>query len=410
MSSKRILVISHNVFSKTSNRGKTLSSYFEGWDKDRLAQFYVHSEVPTDDICTNYYKITDKEAIRSILTRHSGTVLGENDIMSNLSDSRTDRGVAAKLYQKARSRTPFIYFARNLWWKLGKWKTKKLLAWVNEFNPEAIFLASGDYAFIYEIALKIAKYKNVPLFISCMDDYYLNNANSKRFGGKLVHRMFMKKVQKTFDYATAFLPICDKMGEDYKKLFNKPYFTLHTPATISKPLEYEKINQISYIGNLGFKRNEQLVKLGQALLKVRTPETPQYIDVYSQETCSDILKDLTPENGIRFHGAVSGQEVLEIMGKSLAVIHTESFDEDIKKKVAYSVSTKIADSLASGTPIIAFGPEDIASIKYLKDNNAAFCICSSHEQLEVVNNAIALFKKNHSQRIELTFITNSIKW
>lgn len=63
----KVLIISHNVFSKTDNMGKTLSTYFSSFKSDELAQFYIHSQIPTLDICSNYYRITDKEAIKSIL-------------------------------------------------------------------------------------------------------------------------------------------------------------------------------------------------------------------------------------------------------------------------------------------------------------------------------------------------------
>ena len=67
----RSLIISHNVFCKTTSMGKTLSSYFETWDQNDLAQLYVHSEIPTSNICKNYYRITDKEMIKSIFSRKS---------------------------------------------------------------------------------------------------------------------------------------------------------------------------------------------------------------------------------------------------------------------------------------------------------------------------------------------------
>jgi hypothetical protein len=60
--------------------GKTLSSYFDGWDVNEIAQLYVHSEVPTSDACHNYYRITDKEMIKSVFTRKSGTAFTERDI------------------------------------------------------------------------------------------------------------------------------------------------------------------------------------------------------------------------------------------------------------------------------------------------------------------------------------------
>lgn len=419
----KLLVISHNVFCKTSNMGKTLMSYFKDWSANDLAQLYVHSEVPTDTICKNYYRITDKEMIKSVFTRKSGAVLKEADIREGLSDSRTDSGNTARLYQKARKRTPFIYFARNMWWKLGKWKTKKLLNWVDDFNPDVIFLASGDYSFIYDIALKLAKYKKIPLVVSCMDDYYFHNKNENKLLGKMVHRSFMKQVKRTIDYATCIFPICEKMGKDYGKLFNKPYHTLPTPSTLNKPLDEEKTNAISYIGNLGYKRNEQIIKLGQALLKVQSDKRPQYIDVYSAESRPEILKDLNEENGIKFHGAISADEVLKVMGKSLAVIHTESFDKETRKSVAYSVSTKIADSLASGTPILAYGPGEVASIEYLLENNAAFCVTSDSEleaslcelienqekREEIVKHALDLAKKNHDSETNCKMIRDVIR-
>ena len=68
----------------------------------------------------------------------------------------------------------------------------------------------------------------------------------------------------------------------------------------------------------------------------------------------------------------------------MAVIHTESFDSTMQKRVRYSVSTKIADSLASGTPILAYGPEEVASISYLRGNDAAFCATDLSELKDVL--------------------------
>lgn len=419
----RLLVISHNVFSKTGNMGKTLKSYFEGWNVDEIAQLYVHSEIPTDDICHNYYRITDKEMIKSIFTRKSGRVFTEADIKRDAITTRTDTGNTAKLYQKARKRTPFIYFARNLWWKMGKWKTKKLLSWIDDFNPDIIFFASGDYAFIYDVALELAKYKSIPLVVSCMDDYYLYNKNAKKAGGKAQHKKLMKSARRVMEYSSGIFTICEKMTRDYSELFGKPCYTLSTSSTITEPLSFEKTNNISYMGNLGYNRNEQIVALGKALKKLECEGKPEYIDVYSQEIREEILKDLNEENGIKFHGKIGADEVLRIMGSSLAVIHTESFHKISRNQVKYSVSTKVADSLASGTPILAYGPEEIASIEYLKENDSAFCasdekelegclkslISDEQRRSQIIENALNLAKKNHNGDINRQMLKNKLE-
>ena len=82
----KVLIVSHNVFSKTESMGKTLEGYFKDFDSNELAQFYIHSQIPTSKICKNYYRITDKDAIKSILGFKAGKVFTENDIRTSRND------------------------------------------------------------------------------------------------------------------------------------------------------------------------------------------------------------------------------------------------------------------------------------------------------------------------------------
>lgn len=377
----RVLVISHNIFSKSASMGKTLAAYFDAWEKEELAQFYIHSEVPTVDICTNYFRFTDKDAIKSIFTRKGGRIYFQDDIKLEMQESFVFDQKTANIYQKGRKRTPIIYLVRNLLWKLSGWNNRRYRKWVDEFNPDVVFFASGDYAFLYDIALKTAKRKKIPLVVSCMDDYYFNNKNKNRILGKITHSMFMKQVRRTIDYSSCLMCICEKMSLDYEKLFQKKCYTLHTPTAISKPLNEKKTNAISYLGNLGNRRYENLIDIGRTLKALNIDNCPKFVDVYTTEPRQEILQYLTEENGIKLHKAVGYEEVKIIMGESLAVIHTESFKEEFKQAVAYSVSTKIADSLASGTCILAYGSKDVASIRYLENNAAAFVV-NNYEDLQ----------------------------
>ena len=65
----RVLVISHNVFSPSTAMGRTLKEFFVGWDNQCIAQLYFHSEVPTDIVCENYFRITDVDVVKSIFSR-----------------------------------------------------------------------------------------------------------------------------------------------------------------------------------------------------------------------------------------------------------------------------------------------------------------------------------------------------
>lgn len=405
----RLLVISHNVFSNTTNMGKTMLGYFRDWEQHEIAQLYVHSEVPVSNVCGNYYRITDKEAAVSIVTRRCGRSFDRKDIEEKRENSRIDTGMLSRIYRYAQKRTPLIYMVRNAVWKMSAWNSCKLKKWLDDFRPEAVFFASGDYAFLYDIALSIATKRSIPLFTVCMDDYYLNNANDNSVLGRIEHRMFMKHVRKVLDYSSVLFTLCDKMAEDYGRAFQKTCVILHTPASFTEKLNEKKERQIAYLGNLIPNREKSLVALGKMLKSLNMPNAPHFIDVYSSESRDEILGLLVPKNGIRFHGQVSADEVKHIIGESMAVIHTEAFDEASKARVRYSVSTKIADSLASGTCLLVYAPEEIASVEYLKKYDAAFVITEKEDlgdklqeffednayRSQIVANALELAKRNH---------------
>lgn len=388
----RVLVISHTVFCQTSNMGRTLSAFFQGFNADDIAQFYIHSEVPTDDkICKNYYRITDMEVVKSIFSlKEYGEILQEKDICNGLSSSRTDTGMIGNIYQRGRKRTPLIYLLRNTYWKMGHWYTKKLKKWIADFNPDVIFLASGDYSFIYRVAYRIAEDFQKPLVVSCYDDFYLNNKNSNSALGRWEHGKFMKVVSKTMAKAQSIVCICDSMAEKYEELFKKKCYTLYTACSQDKINFKEDSQRIAYFGNLGYGRDVQLIELGKALLNCCF-EKKLYIDVYSGERRKEITENLHEGNGLRFHGHISAEEMREIMSECMAVIHTESFDTEIVECVKFSVSTKIAESLAIGPCLIAYGPMGIASMDYLIKNRAAYAITSPDKLVsglkEVISNA-----------------------
>lgn len=135
-SEPRVLVVSHNVFSASGNMGKTMMHMLAGISPDNLAQLYFHQEIPTRSCCLRYFRITDSNVLHALFTRRAEyRVFEAADIDESASQSRTDTGSLAKIYQFSRRRTPLIYFLRDLMWRLGKWNTPALLEWVQSFHP-----------------------------------------------------------------------------------------------------------------------------------------------------------------------------------------------------------------------------------------------------------------------------------
>ena len=82
-------------------------------------------------------------------------------------------------------------------------------------------------------------------------------------------------------------------------------------------------------------------------------------------------------------GGIEFESEIGLLGHSDAdvVLHAESFYEEQILKTKYSFSTKIVDYLQSGSVILAVGPDEISSIKYLS-KIPGVCVIDEMERIE----------------------------
>ena len=368
----KVLVISHNVFSGTGNMGRTMKDFLSCVPPQNLAQLYFHSERPTVQCCQNYFRITDTDVLKSVFSRKAaGTVFTEEDIAEN-QNSRTDKGLKAKVYQFSRRRTPLIYLARNLMWSAGVWQNKKLEQWIQDFSPDLIFFASGDYSFAYKVVCRIAQKYELPVLTWCCDDFYISRTERQSFWYRLNKKNLMKWARAVMEKTDTIITISDKMAKDYQKLFHKRTVTLRISADMNTySLPPEKRSGIAYIGNLGVNRSIPLVNFAGALAQLDNQDL-DHIDVYSNESNPEILKRIRSVQEIHFKGALSGTQIAQKLGVYRYLLHIEAFDQSARNRTRYSLSTKIGESLRSGACLIAYGPAELASMEYLKEHSAAF--------------------------------------
>ena len=60
------MLITHNPISTSNNMGKIFCSLFSEFGHVELSQLYIHPTYPDVDICNAYYRITDREALKSV--------------------------------------------------------------------------------------------------------------------------------------------------------------------------------------------------------------------------------------------------------------------------------------------------------------------------------------------------------
>lgn len=366
-----VLVISHNVFSSRNNMGKTLASLFHGWDPSKVAQLYFHNEVPELPICCRYFRFTDLDALQSIVQRHGrGRIWNGPAPPAERCDGTS---LAGRLYRFGHGvRIPAVGLLRDAAWLASGWRTRRLCGWIETIQPEVIFYAAGDSLFSYRIAHWLSGRYRIPIVTVCYDDYYTEWPHRSPLG-RMQHRLLLRWAHRVADEALCLLTASPAMAEQYSRMFPVQCWELYTPAKLH-PVPPEHRHGVAYFGNLNLGRWRQLVSIGRALQSLQLPGIPRVLDVYSLEQDPHILKHMCRENGICFHGSISDAAVTKKSAESLLVIHTESFARREARRVRFSISTKIASYLACGACILAYGPPDVASIRYLQEHDAAFIV------------------------------------
>lgn len=399
---KNVLVISHNSFNDINNMGQTLSRLFKYYPKKNISQLYFHSDPCDTNTCDKYYKITDKDILNSMF-KFKKIKKGNNQ---NTKSITINKNIKTK-------KNYLTLLLKDILWKIGTWETNNLDEWIVDTRAEIIFLVPGYSKFIYDIAIKISQKYNLPIITYFCDNYYSEKIKSLNIFEIINKITLNKKIKNLMSITSDTIYISTSFKEKYENLFNKSGHVVFTPYN-NKMLDSKiigKNKKIAYIGNLSLKRWETLVKLGVEVDKINDENKEKNtIEVYTACTDKAIIKKLKKIKCIRFNGFIESKSIPRIVENADYLLHIESFDRKICCKTRYSISTKIPNYLMYNRLIIAIGPSDIESIKYLYNNNAAFIVNSiskmkirlnelfnltEKDYNKITNNAIMLAKRNH---------------
>lgn len=366
MEPRKILIIGHNCFSESGSNGRTLANFFKGYPKDKLAQFYIYNEQPSSTVCDRYYRVTDREAVKSLVRGGCGGEIRRQDGEASASQTAAE---------KKPKKTPFVYFLREWVWRLGRWRSKKLWRWIEEFSPDVVLFQAGDAAFMFDFARKVAIKQNVPLVIYNTESYYfkdknfLVNTTFSNFWYKIFHRYFRRHAARTIRHAQKTIYNSDMLREVYDEEFHIPSVTVLSSTDLlgTPPVEKTENVTISYLGNFGVGRHKSLMELAGVLRSIDPTLT---LRVYGNAS-EEVKRAFAETDGITYGGFVSYDDCVRIMKESTLLVHAESFLDFYLEDSKYAFSTKIADCLASGTCLFVYAPRELMFTKYLLEHEAA---------------------------------------
>lgn len=370
----KVLIISHTPMTGCEAMGKTMVNLFSSFQREELCQLYIYPTLPDAPYCSSFFRLTDKDVLRSYFSffRVKGSEIPLDRICASntLFEDGSDEG----LYRSKKNKTGLRMFLRDAMWRHTRWYNRALRDYLDREKPSVIFVAPGSGVFLYRIALRIAKDYRLPIVTYVCDDYYFIERPRGLFA-RLHHKGVLRATERLMKKTSRIVTISPSLEKTYTAHFGVPAETVMTGAGFpiaAHPLEARAPKGITYLGNIRYNRYRSLCEIGAALDRLNETNGTDYtLDIYSGEKSDEILSALQEHRSIRFHGYVGGQAFLDTLFSADYLLHVESFDSFNADLVKHSVSTKIADSLASGIPFLAYAPASVASMQHLLTQNCA---------------------------------------
>lgn len=377
----RVLVVCANPINKSGST-RQFYTYFDDKKSFQLAQIFTNDHTIDKEMCGLFYNITDEMLVKNILGKKQQAITQNTKNISNKSSTKNASRFFKFLKSIGKKEFPFVQLLRKLLWNKKRWLSEDLLNWVKDFNPDVIFYHNSNAFFQGDIAYTLAKKLGIKIILEISDDYYFNSHFSLSPFYFIYRHKYKKVFKKQILDANGIFFISDKMKEKYENYFNVKGETIHISSELEESnfniskCENNGFDTIRYFGNIGLKRWKTIAQLSKVLEKQKNDTT---IEVYCPKIGNSKVDKLNKLKNVKYCGFLEYENLREKMVSSSYLLIVESFSKSLLADTRYSLSTKLADYLKTGVPIIALGPSGSGTIDFLIKNDLAYVSTSKKE-------------------------------
>jgi hypothetical protein len=357
-----VLFVTPAAFNRTTGGGITFGNLFAGWPKDALATAHNDPIPVTTETCERYFALGPDEIRRWGPLEHVAPASGSFGLPGNESKRNLTHEVLR--FGKA------ILFGNQL--PDEGLLSPSLAAWIDEFRPQVLYTILGSNAMM-DLVDAIQRRYALPLVVHMMDDWPETSYRGGLLG--FAARAHMETMLRSLlGRAAARLGICDAMCEAYEDRYGVPFqpFQNTVDATrwarfLRSPGDAGRPAEIVYAGSvLPGAQLDSLAECCEAVARLARDGMKLRLSIYSPRVYAEphrarlavapqirLLDALTDDT--QFFEAICGADILLLPA---------SFDAGAVRFLRYSMPTKVPAYLLSGTPILAYGPREIAQMQY----------------------------------------------
>lgn len=358
----RVLFITPHAFNKVTGTGITFTNLFHGWPKNSIATIHDDTVPVTSDVCDAYYRLGGDE-----IRKFGGA----------LANKPTDRtGPDAGLESSAPARSKPLQAVKNLIFGDGLPQrgvlTPRLEAWIEDFRPDVIYTILGSNG-LMDIVEAVQQKFDAPLVVHIMDDW-MSGAFRGGLLGPVQRRRMLGSIRRIVEKSSLRLGICDAMCAAYSRRFGVPFQAFQNtidsegvarygtdPAVIGNPVK------IVYAGSVfAYAQRQSLIDCCQAVNQLADEGVSVQLDIHCLPSHIAGMEDrFTVGPAINLHGPLADDDdFFSTIGNADILLMPANFDQKSIDFIRYSMPTRVPAYMASGTPILVYGPDDVAQVQY----------------------------------------------
>lgn len=392
----RVLIVSAAPLSTTSATGITLQNLFSGWPKERLAQIYDDASVPDPSTCGSYRRFSSgdmpvvriaKSALQQFRSGNSKTV----EVAHALGTVIPSGSIAYGFLSACGDIAPFSL-------------PDSICEWVASFQPDVIYSVLGSVRMM-NVVLKLNEQFSTPIVAHFMDDWP-STAYSSSWKLAVPRAILDAKLRSVLARSPRRMTICEDMATEFSDRYGGHFESFMNCVEIPSQIPQcgERKNdevRFGFVGGLHLNRWRSLLSVVTALQELKNQGAAIVLDVFAPE------KDLKSYGALFSHFSVIGEmltlkahEVNEKLTQFDVLVHVESFLKEDSLYTRLLVSTKIPQYMASGRPILAFGPSALSSVRYVERAGAGLAVG--------IENDIPALKQAAGQLVESPSLRESL--
>lgn len=382
----RVLVLSSTPWDENNSFGNTYSNLFSDFTDIEFANIFCKAGKLNNRFPMTGFRMTDKSLLLNLLGKCPA---GER--VTNTKDMLPENGDEKPFVPKKRH---LVYFwIRELIWRIGRWKSPELRAFIQEFQPDVIFQPIYYYRYLNRVAQYVKQVADVPMLGYVSDDvYHLQQTGFSPFQ-RLDTLLSRRCIKKTVENCEILYVVSALQKREYEQIFETPCKVLTKGEDFSDSphlkIEYNSPMQLVFTGNIGTNRWKTLAFIANALREINRDGTKAELRIYTATPLTSAMQKALDIDGISYlMGTVPASEISRIQSAADILVHVEAMDIKNKLAVRQSFSTKLVDYFKAARPILAVGPKDVASIDHLLQNNCALVADNEAELIEKISNCI----------------------